>query len=77
MADQDPITDDARLITALLNAGHPESTLKIACLTSIPPRYVQEALDRMADWTPDGGDPGYPIIRRPALGPDVFDLAER
>ncbi len=67
-------TDDAKLIDALVRAQRAESAGTLAEAAGVDSTYAAEALARMADYVPDGpDDSGYPLVRRPDLGPDVYE----
>jgi hypothetical protein len=74
--EQDGLSDDARLVAALVRIERPQTAWTIGRLAKVNVSYAQEALDRMADWTPDQGDAVYEIIRRRDLGSDVYQAIE-
>jgi serine/threonine protein kinase HipA of HipAB toxin-antitoxin module len=70
-------TDDLKLIDFLLREdGRPHDARTIAREASVDYAYAKRALRRMAAWTPDDGDPAYPILARPDLGSDVYEAIE-
>jgi hypothetical protein len=72
----DVMSDDARLVAALLRVERPQTAWTIGRLAKVDVRYAQQALDRMADRTPDRGDRAYAILRRRDLGSDVYQAIE-
>jgi hypothetical protein len=70
---QDVMSDDARLVAALLRSERPQTAWTIGRLAKVDVGYAQQALDRMADRTPD---PAYAILRRRDLGSDVYQAIE-
>src|SRR5881296_2249304 len=67
------MTDDAKLMAVLLRPPQLAQTAWwIAREAGVDPAYAEQALGRMADWTPADGDPSYSVIRRVDLGPDVY-----
>jgi hypothetical protein len=74
--EQDGLSDDARLVAALLRIERPQTAWTIGRLAKVDVDYAQEALDRMADWTPEQGDASYAIVRRRDLGADVYQALE-
>ena len=73
---EDGLSDDARLIAALLRIERPQTAWTIARLAKVNVGYAQEALDRMADWTLDQGDAVYAVVRRRDLGSDVYQAID-
>ena len=69
-------TDDLKLIDFLLRDGLPHDAWWIAREAGVDYAYARRALRRMAAWTPDDGDPAYPILARPDLGSDVYEATE-
>ena len=70
------MSDDAKLVDVLLRdqAAHP--AWWVAEQAAVDRSYAEEALARMADWTPADGDPPYPIVRRRDLGPHHYEAIE-
>jgi hypothetical protein len=52
------MSDDARLVAALLRIDRPQTAWTIGRLAKVDVDYAQQALDRMADQ----GDPAYAIL---------------
>ena len=69
---QEGLSDDARLMAALVRFERPQTAWTIGRLANVNVGYAQEALDRMADQ----GDSVYAIVRRRDLGSDVFQAIE-
>jgi hypothetical protein len=69
---QDVLSDDARLVAALLRIERPQTAWTIGRLAKVDVDYALQALDRMADQ----GDPAYAILRRRDLGSDVYQAIE-
>jgi hypothetical protein len=76
IAEQDGLSDDARLMAALVRIERPQTAWTIGRLAKVNVGYAQEALDRMADRPLDQGDAVYAIVRRRDLGSDVFQAIE-
>jgi hypothetical protein len=74
--EQDRLSDDARLMAALVRIERPQTAWTIGRLANVNVGYAQEALDRMADSTPGQGDAVYAIVRRRDLGSDVYQAIE-
>ncbi len=72
MDEQDALSADARLVATLVRIERPQTAWTIGRLAKVNVGYAQEALDRMADWTPDQSDAVYAIVRRRDLGCDVY-----
>lgn len=73
MADdeQELLTDDAKLIVVLLRDQIAHTAWWVAEQAGVDVDYAEKALARMTD-----GDDDYPILRRPDLGPDVYEALE-
>ena len=66
------MTDDARIVAALLRSGGAETAWSVARKTGLDEAVVVAALRRMtADTTND-----YPVLPRWDLGPDVYEATE-
>jgi len=76
MNEHDFMTDDVKLVSVLLRDQLAHHAWWVAEQAGVDEDYAEEALARMADWTQDQGDPGYPILRRFDLGPDVYEAIE-
>jgi hypothetical protein len=74
--EQTGLSEDARLVAALLRSERPQTAWTIGRLAKVDVDYAHEALDRMADWTPDQGGASYAILRRRDLGSDVYQAIE-
>jgi hypothetical protein len=69
--DRDLMTDDAKLIAALLRSGLAHDARDVAEMAGVEEAYAIEALARMTERHTD-----YPILRRRDLGPDVYEAIE-
>lgn len=69
--DRDLMTNDAKLIAALLRSERAEPAWRVAEMAGVNEAYASEALARMTE-----GDGDYPILRRRDLGPDVYQATE-
>jgi hypothetical protein len=76
IVEQDGLSDDARLMAALVRIERPQTAWTIGQLAKVNVGYAQEALDRMADRTPDQGDAVYAVVRRRDLGSDVYQAIQ-
>jgi hypothetical protein len=74
--DNELMTDDAKLVTALMRSGRAESAWEIAEQAGVDLEYAKQALARMADAIPPDPDAEWPIRRRRDLGPDVYQVVE-
>ena len=74
--DQEGLSDDARLVAALLRIERPQTAWTIGRLAKVNVGYAHDALERMADRTPDQGRAAYVIVRRRDLGSDVYQAIE-
>jgi hypothetical protein len=70
------MTPDAKLIATLLREVIAQPAWIIADRAGVEREYAEQALARMADWTPDEGDPAAPILRRRDLGADWYEAIE-
>jgi hypothetical protein len=71
------MTDDAKLVSALLRSGRAESAWSVARMAGVDVEYTKQALARMADHIPTSPDDfGWPVLRRFDLGPDVYEAVE-
>jgi hypothetical protein len=68
----DLMTDDAKLLAALLRSGLAHTAWDLARMAGVSEDYAKRALARMAD----SDMPDYPILRRRDLGPDVYEVIE-
>jgi hypothetical protein len=64
------MTDDAKLISALLRSQLAEPAWKVAEMAGVDPDHAERRLAEMA------GDLDYPVLRRRDLGPDVYEATE-
>jgi hypothetical protein len=74
--EHDRLSDDARLLAALVRFERPQTAWTIGRLAKVDVGYAEEALDRMVDWTPGHGDAVYAIVKRRDLGSDVYQAIE-
>lgn len=65
------MTDDAKLLNALLHVQRAEDARTTAERAGVDENYALDALRRMTE-----GDTDYPILRRPDLGPNVYEATE-
>lgn len=70
MTDDDVLID-AKIITVLQRSGRAHPVDEIARMAGVEVGYAESALWRMTE-----GDTDYPIIRRPDLGPGVYEATQ-
>jgi hypothetical protein len=70
MTDDDALKD-AKLIAALQRSGRAHPVDELAGMAGVEVAYAESALWRMTE-----GDTDYPIVRRPDLGPGVYEATE-
>jgi hypothetical protein len=80
MPDADPneqflLTDDVKLMDALLRIDRAEPAWRVAERAGVDPDYATGALRRMSGV--DAFEPNdYPVLHRSDLGPDVYEATE-
>jgi hypothetical protein len=72
----DFITDDAKLMVALLRSGRAENADALAKAAGVDTEYAVAALRRMTELNQSGGPANYPVIHRSDLGPDWYEAVE-
>ncbi len=72
----DVITDDAKLMVALLRSGRAENADVLARAAGVDTEYAVTALRRMTELNESGDPANLPVIRRTDLGPDWYEAIE-
>lgn len=75
MSDFDIATDDAKLLNVLAGEDLAHPAWWFAERAGVSQEYAELALARMADES-GRADPPFPLVRRPDLGPDVYERTE-
>jgi hypothetical protein len=72
MNDDDFMTDDAKLVMALLRLGHPDTAWGLACRTGLDRVYAERALAHLAEARAMDAGGDWPVRQLRHLGPDVY-----
>jgi hypothetical protein len=69
----DAMTDDAKLMSALMRSGLAHHAHDIADLAEVDREYAVQALHWMASGL---ADDDYPVLARSDLGPNIYEAIE-